>query len=110
MDFLVKLLLNGLAVILASYLTPGVRVDSFVTAIIVSLLLGLLNTFLKPILILLTLPINILTLGLFILVINTFIILLGGKIVPGFKIGGFGSAFIFGIVLTLVNWFLSSLT
>lgn len=107
--FLVRLLVNGLAVMIAAYLTPGVMVEGFFTAIIASLVLGFLNTFLKPLFVLFTLPINILTLGLFTLVINTVIVLLVSSLVSGFEVESFFYALLFSVILTLVNWFLSSL-
>jgi putative membrane protein len=120
MPIIIRLLVNGIAVFVASYVTPGVEVESFVISIIVAIILGVLNAFLKPILVLLTLPVNILTLGLFILVINTIglfilvintiIVLLASAIVPGFMVSGFVAALIFSLVLSLVSWFLSLLT
>ena len=109
MSIIIKTLLNGLAVFATAYVVPGVEVTSFLVAVIVAIVLGVLNTLLKPILVLLTLPINFLTLGLFTLVINTGIIYLTSKIVDGFLIAGFLPALIFGIVLSIVNWFLSKL-
>ncbi|MFW6109833.1 MAG: phage holin family protein [Patescibacteria group bacterium] len=107
-SFLLKLLIRGLAVFTASYVTPGVQVASFSVAIVTSIILGVLNAFLRPFLIFLTLPINILTLGLFTLVINTLIIMLTSRLVPEFAVRDFFSALLFGIILALVNWFLSS--
>jgi putative membrane protein len=104
-----KLLFRTLAVGVASYVVPGVRVTGIWSAVAVAVVLGILNTVLKPILLILTIPINILTVGLFTLVINTAIVLLTGKIVPGFIVAGFWPAFIFSIVLWLVNWFLEAL-
>jgi len=106
---LISLLLNAVAVVITAYILPGVHVDSFLTAIVVAIVLGIVNIFLKPILIILTLPVNILTLGLFTLVINGFIILLVSAVVPGFRVGGFGWAILFSIILSIVSWFLSSL-
>ncbi|RYZ52863.1 MAG: phage holin family protein, partial [Sphingobacteriales bacterium] len=76
MGFLIKLVINALAVFAASYLLPGVSVESFTTAIIVALVLGVLNLILKPILVLLTIPVTLATLGLFLLVINAVIVLI----------------------------------
>ena len=109
MNALISLLLNAVAVVITAYILPGVHVDSFLTAIVVAIVLGIVNIFLKPILIILTLPVNILTLGLFTLVINGFIILLVSAVVPGFRVGGFGWAILFSIILSIVSWFLSSL-
>lgn len=101
---------NALAVLITAYVTPRVEVDSFFTALVVSVVLGILNAILKPLLVLLTLPINIPTLGLFTLVINTVIVLIVSNVVPGFQVQGFLTALVFGLILSLVNWFLGSLT
>lgn len=109
MSIIISLLVNALAVFVAAYFTPGVEVASFMVALIASIALGILNTILKPILKLLTLPITILTLGLFSLVINVAMILLASYLVDGFSVDGFWAALIFSLVLSLVNWFLSFL-
>lgn len=109
MQIIVNLLLNALAVLISAYLLPGVKVDGYFTAIVVAVVLGIVNTILKPILILFTLPITILTLGLFTFVINALMILLVSNFVPGFHVRGFWWALIFSLVLSLVNSFLHSL-
>ena len=101
--FLSKTLVTSVAVIFACFILKGVSVNSTFTAIMVAAVLGLLNSFVKPILVILTIPISILTLGLFLLVINTIIILLTAKLVSGFHVSGFWSAMGFSIVLSLVN-------
>jgi putative membrane protein len=106
MGFLVKLLVNALAVIISAYLIRGVFVDGIITAIIVALVLGLLNTFVKPILLILTLPITILTLGLFYLVLNVIIIYIADYFIGGFRVDGFLPALFFSFVLALVGWIL----
>lgn len=93
-----------MAVIIAAYLLPGVSLSGFFPALVAALILGILNVFLRPLLILLTLPINIFTLGLFTLVINALLVMLASAIVPGFEVASFWSALIFGIVLFFVNW------
>lgn len=98
-------LLSTLAIMLTAYMLPRVSVN-FTSALFASIVIGLLNTLIKPLLIILTLPVNILTLGLFTFVINGVIISLASKIVPGFKVEGFGMAILFSIVLTIVNIFL----
>jgi putative membrane protein len=103
MALIINILLTSLAVVISAYILPGVKVSSFLTAIMVAVILGLINVFLKPLLILLTLPVTILTLGLFLLVINALIILLISAIVPGFKVNGFWWALIYSIVLSLVS-------
>jgi putative membrane protein len=107
MQILINLLLSGLAVVISAYVLPGVHVDSFLTAIIVAVVLGFANAVLKPILILLTLPITILTLGLFALVINAVLVLMVSSIIPGFVVDGFVWALIFSIILSAVNSFLN---
>jgi len=109
MGIIFNLLIGSLAVLISAYLVPGIKVSDFFTALVVVVVLGLLNMFIKPLLILFTLPINILTLGLFTLFINTLIIILASKIVAGFRVQTFWSAFIFSLILALVNYFLHSL-
>ncbi|MCI0533146.1 phage holin family protein [bacterium] len=103
MNLLIHLIISTCAVMVAAYLIPGVAVDGWFAALVVAVVLGLLNLILKPILIILTLPINIITLGLFTLVINTGLVLLAGAIVPGFHPGSFFAALLFGILLSLIN-------
>ena len=86
-----------------AYILPGVSVEGFLTAVIVAMVLGLLNYVVKPLLVLLTLPITIFSLGLFLLVINAVIILLAGKIVPGFYVDGFWAAVLFSLILSIAN-------
>jgi len=105
-----RLLISGLSVIITSYILPGVKVDSLLTAIIVGVVLGIVNSVIKPILILLTLPVTIMTLGLFTLVINGLLVLLTSSLVPGFRVENFWWAVLFSIVISLVSWFLNSLT
>jgi putative membrane protein len=89
---------------------PGIVVDGWTTAIIVALVLGLLNIFIKPILILFTLPATILTLGLFLLVINAIIIMLCDELVPGFEVRGFWWALLFSLVLSFCQSLVSGLS
>ncbi len=106
MDLLIKLLLQAIAVMATAWILPGVHIRDFLTAIIVAVILSLLNIFLKPLLILLTIPISIFTFGIFLLVINALIILLAGKIVPGFILDGFWWALLFSIILSLISYIL----
>lgn len=106
MAIILNILISGLAVALASYLTPGASVDGYMTAIIVAVVLAVVNSTIGPILKLLTFPLNILTLGLMSLVINVLMVLLVAKIIPGFTLDGFWSAFVFAIILALVNMIL----
>lgn len=109
MQILIKVLVNGLAVFATAYILPGVHVQSFLTAIIVGIVLGILNTLLKPILVILTLPITVVTLGLFYFVLNALLILLVSVVVPGFTVVNFWWALLFSFVISIVSWFLSSL-
>src|SRR3989304_4378024 len=109
MHILLYLLVNSSAVFATSYVLPGVKVENFVTAIIVAVVLGVLNSFVKPILIILTLPINILTFWLFTFVINAALVLLVSNIVPGFRVNGFWWALAFSLVLSIIASFLNAL-
>jgi putative membrane protein len=104
MKLIANLLVNGFAVFLADYFLEGIYIKDFKTAIIVALVLGILNTFLKPILELLAFPLNLLTLGLFRLLINGFIVFLASWLVSGFFVSNFFWAVIFSIVLSIINW------
>ena len=107
MHILKHWLLSGLAIIIASYLLPGVHVSTFVTALVLAVVLAVINLFLKPLLLLLTLPLTIITFGFFALIVNTALIMLADVIVPGFAVEGFWWAFLFGLVLMLVQGVLS---
>lgn len=109
MRFIVRIIITALAVVIASYILPGVNVDGGLTAILVAVVLSLLNAFIKPLLIILTIPITVVTLGLFLLVINALMILAVAEIVHGFHVGGFWYALLFSIVLTIVGSLLNSL-
>lgn len=103
MKLLLRLLVTAALVLLLSNLLPGVHVASFGTAVIVAVVLGLLNLFIKPILVLLTFPVTVITLGLFLLVINAIIIILCTYLVDGFKVDGFLTALIFSIILSILQ-------
>ncbi len=100
---IIEWIASALSILMAGYVIPGVVVAGFWSALILSLVIGLLNILIKPLLALLTLPINILTLGLFTFVINALIIMLASSIVKGFEVGGFINALIFSIVLTIIQ-------
>jgi putative membrane protein len=102
MKFIAHWIVSALAILVAAYLIPGVHV-TILSALVLAIVLGIINIFLKPIVNLITLPINILTLGLFSLVINALLILLAAHVVPNFTVDGFWPAFFFAIVLSLVN-------
>ena len=103
MNLLIRLIISTLAIVFAAKLIPGVFVNSWTTAAIVAIVLGLLNTFLKPVLQILALPITILTLGLFYFVINVLIIYIATYLVSGFAIDNFIAALLFGFVVSLVS-------
>ena len=103
MRFLARILSTTLAILLVTQLMPGVSVDNVFTAIMVALVLSVLNFFIKPLLILLTLPITVFTLGFFLLVINAAIIMMASSLVNGFHVKGFWWAMLFSIVLSLVT-------
>ncbi len=109
MDILINILVKGIAVLASSYIIPGVMVTGFWNAIVVGIFIGIMNAFVKPILLILTLPINILTLGLFTFVINAVLILFVDRLVPGFKVQGFFTAIIFAFVLSIVESLLNLL-
>lgn len=100
---LVGWILNALAILGAAYLLPGVNVDGFMTALVISIVLGLINAVLRPILIILTLPITILTLGIFIFVINALMILLADYFIGGFSVDSFWWALLFSLVVSAFN-------
>lgn len=106
---LVNLIVSAIAVVISAYILPGVMVDGVLTAIVVAVVLGAVNMFIRPVLIILTLPFNIVTLGLFTFVINALLVLLVSNLVPGFKVSGFWYALLFSLVLSIISSFLSSL-
>jgi putative membrane protein len=109
MDFLISLLVGAVAIVVTAYFLPGIEVKGFSRALIAALLLALANAVVKPIMIFLTLPITILTLGLFLLVINALVVLLVSKLMDGFYIKSFGWAFLFALLLSLVNGILGAI-
>ena len=102
-NLLVRLIISAIAVLICAYILPGAEVDGFISAIVVAGVLALLNVLLKPILVILTIPITILTLGLFLLVINTILVMLASWLVPGFTVDGFWWALLFSVVLSIIN-------
>lgn len=103
MNLILRILISAVAVFILSYFLPGVSEVTFTSAIIVAIVLGLLNAIVKPILIILTLPITVVTLGLFLLVINALIILLADKLIDGFSVNGFWVALLFSLLLSLLQ-------
>jgi putative membrane protein len=106
MKTIIHFLVSAVAILITAYVLPGVYVNGFLTAFILAVILGVVNTFIRPVLIVLTLPLTIVTLGLFVLVINGLLVLLASYIVPGFTVASFWYAFLFGIVLAAVSWVL----
>ena len=109
MRFLLRLLLNGVAVFLAAQLIPGITVAGPGAAIVAGIALGLINAIVRPVLILLTLPVTLVTLGLFIFVVNAICLALAAWFVPGFTISGFIPALLGALVITIISWLLSAL-
>ncbi len=107
MTFLIKVIVTAFAVVIGAHIMPGVSVDSFLTAIVVAFVLGILNAILKPVLVLFTLPVTVLSLGLFLLVINAFIIMLTDYFVTGFDVSSFWMAILFSVILSVISWLLS---
>jgi putative membrane protein len=110
MNLILRIISTSILVVVISYLMKGVVVDEFSTALIVAIVLGLLNFFVKPVLVLFTLPVTVFTLGLFLLVINAIIILLCDHFVDGFDVNGFWTAMFFSIILSLSQSLVYKLT
>ncbi len=104
MKILIHLIVSALAIVVSAYLVPGIGV-TLVGSVVLAVVLGIINIFIKPVIKLITLPITIITLGLFSLVLNALFVILAAKIVPGFTVLGFWPAFWFALVLSLVNAF-----
>ena len=109
MGFIIKVLVTAVAVYLATYIVPGVHVADIKTTVIVALVLALLNTFIKPILVILTIPITIVTLGLFLLVINALMVKWAADLVKGFTVDGWWPALLVSLIVTVVSYILGSL-
>ena len=107
---LFTLLISTIAVFVTAHILPGVRIDSWGTALVVAVVLAIVNTFIRPLIFILTLPINILTLGLFTFFIIGGLVLLVSKIVPGFYVSSIWWAIGFALVLAVVNGFLNMIT
>lgn len=111
MNFIIKLFLNAIAVVITAYILPGVHLESFGYALLLAALLSLLNVSVKPVLIFLTIPATIVSLGLFLLVINAFIVELAAWILkPGFDVATFWQALFFSILLSFINSIFERLT
>ncbi|TYA55143.1 phage holin family protein [Formosa maritima] len=103
MNLIIRILLTAVAVVILAKFLPGVAVEGFTSAIIVAIVLGLLNIIVKPILVILTLPITVVTLGLFLLVINACIILMANSFIDGFVVDGFWIALLFSLLLSVLE-------
>lgn len=109
MILILRWLIIAASILISAYLIPGVAVSGFWAALWLALFLGVVNVVIKPILIIMTLPINILTLGLFTFVINALLILLASSVIKGFEVSGFWTAMLFSIVLSVLSYVLNSL-
>lgn len=107
---ILRFLLNGLAIMLTAWLLPGVHVEHYGYALLAAFILSLANTFVKPLLIILTIPLTIFTLGLFLLVINALVILLAESVIPGFQVDGFWWALLFSLIMSVFNSMIKDLT
>lgn len=103
MNILLNILVSAVAVALASYLTPGVRVDGYLDAVVVAIVLAVVNSTIAPLLKFMTLPLDIVTLGLVSIIINVLMVLLVGRLVPGFSVDGFWVALIFAVILSVIS-------
>lgn len=109
MGFILKVLVTAVAAYFAAWILPGVEITDATTAIIVALVLALLNTFIKPILIILTIPVTVITLGLFLLVINILMIKWTDSLVDGFTVDGWLTALFFSLIVSIVSSLLNGL-
>ena len=109
MSLLLRWIFSALSLMLLTYLVPGITVASFYSALLAALVLGLVNALIRPILIILTLPVNILTLGLFTLVINALMFWLVSSMVKGFNVSGFWPAFWGALVISVISWIFSNI-
>jgi putative membrane protein len=107
MRFLVRLFLNGVAILVAAWFVPGLQLSSPWSAAFAGVILGFVNAIVRPVLFLLTLPFTLLTLGLFIFVLNAICLGLTAALLPGFEIAGFWSALFGAFIVTIVSWILS---
>jgi putative membrane protein len=110
MRILTNWLIATAAVLVVAYVLPGVSVSSFFVAFVTAVVIGFINTFLRPLLIFLTLPLTIFSFGLFLLVINAFLIMLASALIPGFEVVNFWWALLFSLVLSIINSFLKRST
>ena len=104
----VRWLILTIAIIVTSYLLDGIQVSGFFSAFFAAAILGILNAFFRPFLLIITLPINILTLGFFTFVINAILLMMASGVIPGFEVAGFWSAVFGSLFISLISWFITS--
>jgi putative membrane protein len=109
MGFLLRVIVNTLAIVLAAHIVPGIRVDSFLSALAAGLVLGVINAVVRPVLLLLTFPITLVTLGLFLFVLNGLCLWLAALVVGGVHVSGFWAAVFGALVVSLVSWVVTAL-
>jgi len=109
MNYILKILLSAIAVFVLANILPGITIESYITAIIVAIVLGFLNTLVRPILIFFTIPLTIVTLGLFLFIINAIIVLIAGYFIGGFTVHNIGWALLFSILLSILQSILNKL-
>ena len=106
---IVKWILFALAIIFTAWIIPGISVANFLSAMFVVIIIALINMFIRPLIMFITLPINFLTLGIFTFVINALLLMLAGFVAPGFEVEGFWSALLGSLVLSILNMFINSI-
>ncbi len=104
MVFLVRWLILTVAIMVAAFMVGGIHVDGFMSAFFAAAILGVLNAFFRPVLLILTLPLNLVTLGLFTFVINAFLLMMASGVISGFEVAGFFSALFGSLLISLVSW------
>jgi putative membrane protein len=109
MRFLARLILNAIAIVVAAQVVPGLRIAGVGSALIAGGILGFVNALVRPVLLLLTLPLTLVTLGLFIFVVNAICLALTAALVPGFSVSGFRAAFLGALLVSIVSWILNGL-
>ena len=109
MRFLARLVLNGLAIIIAAWLLPGIHITGTIPALVAGVILGFVNAIVRPVIFFLTLPLTLLTLGLFIFVVNAICFGLTAWLVPGFSVDGFLWALVGALLVSVVSWILNGL-
>ena len=108
MGFVLRALVNAATIALASAIVPGIRVDGAASALLAGVVLGLINALVRPILVILTLPLTLVTLGLFLVVLNGICLALTAWLVPGLHVAGFGPAVLGALVISVVSWLLTA--